>query len=62
MTTKTTTRFANRFATAERESDGTWTVFNEVTGLLQREGLTFSAAQVAVIEMGQHYRAIEREG
>lgn len=34
MTTKTTTRIANRFATAERESDGTWTVFNEVTGLL----------------------------
>lgn len=49
-----------RFSEVERDASGTWTVFNLVTGLAVRDGLTYEAARVAALEIGQHYAGLER--
>jgi len=50
----------NRFASMEQDADGTWIVYNEVTGLVCAEGLSFARARATVYELGQHYGVIER--
>jgi len=51
--------YSNRYASIERGSDNTWAVFNDVTGLLVAEGLTYQQARNRMIELDQHYSAIE---
>jgi hypothetical protein len=47
------------YATAERESDGTYTLYNTVTGLMSRTGLDFDSAWDACVEIDNFYRSKE---
>jgi len=49
----------NRYASMERNPDGTWAVFNDVTGLLVADHLTREQARRRMVELDQHYAAIE---
>jgi hypothetical protein len=63
--------YGNRFATQELQADGTWIVYNEVTGLPVGEWVgetgerniryykTYSDARGEVVAMYQHYRSLE---
>lgn len=65
--------YGNRFATQEEQSDGTWIVWNHVTGLFISDGSgdpesgerhpriykTYSEARGDVVYLYQHYRALE---
>lgn len=51
----------NRYASMEQNDDGTWAVFNDVTGLIidGSESVTREQALNRMIEIYQHYSAIE---
>lgn len=52
--------YSNQYASIERNPDGTWAVFNDVTGLLEAENLSYPAAHARMIELAQYYRSVER--
>ena len=65
--------YKNRYASIEQQSDGTWLVFNELSGLPVYENLdadepeikffpTYAAARTAMIELTQRATAIARGG
>ena len=51
--------YENAYASIEQDADGSWSVFNDVTGLLVASGLTYKAARARMIELAQHYHAVE---
>jgi hypothetical protein len=51
--------YENRYASIEQDASGTWATFNDVTGLLVAEGLTYQQARARMIEIYQHYHSIE---
>jgi hypothetical protein len=51
-----------RFAMAEEVADGTWTVFNNVTGQAQASGLDRAEAMRQVTALHRHYRRLDRKG
>lgn len=54
-----TAEYSNRYASIEQDKDGSWSLFNDVTGLLIQEHLTYPQARKRMIEIYQHYDAIE---
>lgn len=59
--------YSNRFAEMEKQSDGTWIVFNLVTGLpiyvedgSKERKYNYQGARAAMVELYQHYSILER--
>lgn len=48
----------NDFGSMERNANGTWAVFNDVTGLLVADGVSFSKAVGMLQHFRIHYRSL----
>lgn len=54
-----TKSYENRYASIEQEDNGRWYVYNNVQGLLVKECSSYKEARIAMVEIYQHYSAIE---
>lgn len=52
--------YRNKFASIEKMSDGTFDLFNDVTGLFVRTVKTWSEAKGWLSDNSAHYNATER--
>lgn len=53
--------YSNKYASIEQNSDGTWTIFNDVQGLSLKTVPTYKEARTSMIEINQHYSSIARK-
>lgn len=53
------TFYQNRYASIEMEADGSWTLFNDVTGLVVEAGLKFPQAFSMMKEFNITYGTVE---
>ncbi len=56
---KASKTYSNKYSSIEQNYDETWVCFNDVTGLVQGDKLTYAAAFNMMSETAQHYNAIE---
>ena len=50
--------FENEFSSMERNADGTWSVFNDVTGMIVAPRASYSKAVGMLQHFRLHYRAL----
>lgn len=51
--------YTNRFAEIEENPDGSWNVFNRVTGLCVKESVGYQEARGYMVQFYQHYSGVE---
>ena len=52
--------YSNKYASAEKRADGSFDLFNDVTGLYRGNVKTWQEANAFLTEQKQHYSAVER--
>ncbi len=51
--------YKNRFATIEQQSNGSWDIYNDVSGMFIRNVVSYTEAHTTMVEMAMHYSAIQ---
>jgi hypothetical protein len=51
--------YKNRYASIDEMENGSWSIYNDVTGLFIREVPTYTEAITAMREMANYYNSVE---